>query len=197
MVRTSVVGGGCSWMFERILSFIVSWTWASSAIFGIDQSGHQLWSCRRRRTYFFYVDVVIFGVISYRASGVNEVLNGGAKGKHWSLRQSTFQIVELIYCFLWLTMKMEPFYRLSKLDDEMNHLLNDFLLRHLQEDVDCEAFVELERAVYHRCAYPLTFNLLGDLNINREKNPLKCSASLNHERRLHAPPQQRATTTPR
>ncbi|GBP44342.1 hypothetical protein EVAR_31237_1 [Eumeta japonica] len=49
----------------------------------------------------------------------------------------------------------------------MNYLLNDFLLRRLKEDVDCEAFVELERAVEQRCAFPLTFNLFGNLNINR------------------------------
>ncbi|GBP44345.1 hypothetical protein EVAR_31240_1 [Eumeta japonica] len=57
--------------------------------------------------------------------------------------------------------------RRSARDHEMNYLLNDFLLRSLEEDVDYEVIVELERALEHRCTFPLTFNLFGNLNINR------------------------------
>ncbi|GBP44366.1 hypothetical protein EVAR_31261_1 [Eumeta japonica] len=58
--------------------------------------------------------------------------------------------------------------KLLQADDEMNHLLNDFLLLHLEDGRDREAFVELERAVQQRCAFPLTFNFLGIMDVNRE-----------------------------
>ncbi|GBP44347.1 hypothetical protein EVAR_31242_1 [Eumeta japonica] len=77
------------------------------------------------------------------------------------------QVLELICYYLWVEVAIQPFHQISTLDDEMNHLLNDFLLLHLEDGRDREAFVELERAVQQRCAFPLSFNFLGIMNVNR------------------------------
>ncbi|GBP44355.1 hypothetical protein EVAR_31250_1 [Eumeta japonica] len=52
-------------------------------------------------------------------------------------------------------------------DEKIRCLLNNFLNRCMEEAADCQGFVELERALEHRCAFPLTFKLMGIVKINR------------------------------